>query len=354
MPKQNISPAEHPQAVLQQIERLGQHIAIARKRRGETQAQWARRLGVSQPTMARIERGDPSVAMASYVMCMWLVNPAMAVADVIAPQNDHAALEREVVKARKKSVKAKKQSSHDVRVASAEQEIRSSRAVNIISSAQESRAHPAQIQGSVYEAATSAGSGHSLGAVYSAAEKLRDPRWGEHPSAEYLKPEILSWPEKELDELKKSLNSESVASAATEFAKLNALGSGEKELRKLHESLAGGPTASAAYEQAKLRALSSGDSEFQKLHESATGGAIARAKEEYMRGYALNSWEDELTRLQKSLVEGSVAGAVEQLAKNNALNSHEGMLEKHKQSLTGGSVANGLAALILQRQLGGK
>ena len=76
-----LSPAEHPQAVLQQIERLGQHIAIARKRRGETQAQWARRLGVSQPTMARIERGDPSVAMASYVMCMWLVNPAMAVAE---------------------------------------------------------------------------------------------------------------------------------------------------------------------------------------------------------------------------------------------------------------------------------
>ena len=100
MPKQNISPAEYPQAILQQIERLGQHIAIARKRRGETQAQWARRLGVSQPTMARIERGDPSVAMASYVMCMWLVNPAMAVADVIAPQNDHAALEREGTRVR--------------------------------------------------------------------------------------------------------------------------------------------------------------------------------------------------------------------------------------------------------------
>lgn len=100
MPKQNTSPAEYPQAVLQQIERLGQHIAIARKRRGETQAQWALRLGVSQPTMARIERGDPSVAMASYVMCMWLVNPAVAVADVIAPQNDHAALEREVTRVR--------------------------------------------------------------------------------------------------------------------------------------------------------------------------------------------------------------------------------------------------------------
>ncbi|MCE1192494.1 MAG: helix-turn-helix domain-containing protein [Acidovorax sp.] len=101
MPKQVTPPADYPRAVLQQIELLGQHIAIARKRRGETQAEWARRLGVSQPTMARIERGDPSVAMASYVMCMWLVNPAVAVADLVAPQHDSAALEREVSRVRK-------------------------------------------------------------------------------------------------------------------------------------------------------------------------------------------------------------------------------------------------------------
>ena len=101
MPRQNTSPTDYPQAVLHQIEFLGQNITIARKRRGDTQAQWARRLGVTQPTMARIERGDPSVAMASYVMCMWLVNPAVAVADLIAPQNDHAALERELTRVRR-------------------------------------------------------------------------------------------------------------------------------------------------------------------------------------------------------------------------------------------------------------
>ncbi|RYF62107.1 MAG: XRE family transcriptional regulator, partial [Comamonadaceae bacterium] len=106
MPKQNTHPAEYPQSVLQQIELLGQHIAIARKRRGETQAQWARRLGVSQPTMARIERGDPSVAMATYVMCMWLVNPAVAVADLVAPLQDHATLEREVARVRAPRKKA--------------------------------------------------------------------------------------------------------------------------------------------------------------------------------------------------------------------------------------------------------
>lgn len=97
--------------MLQQIEQLARHIAIARKRRGETQAQWARKLGVSQPTMARIERGDPSVAMASYVMCMWLIQPDHGLADLISPSNDRAALEREVsqvtAKRRKSSGTAK-------------------------------------------------------------------------------------------------------------------------------------------------------------------------------------------------------------------------------------------------------
>ncbi|OYT91797.1 MAG: transcriptional regulator [Burkholderiales bacterium PBB3] len=98
MPKQNINPSDYPQAVLQQIDLLAQNIVVARKRRKETQAQWAKRLGVSQPTMARIEKGDPSVAMASYVMCVWLINPGASLADLIAPQHDATALEREVAK----------------------------------------------------------------------------------------------------------------------------------------------------------------------------------------------------------------------------------------------------------------
>ena len=100
MPRQNTAPSEYPQAVLRQIEQLAQNIVIARKRRGESQAQWAQKLGISQPTMARMERGDPSVAMVSYVMCIWLINPAAGLADLIAPVNDHAALDQEVAKVR--------------------------------------------------------------------------------------------------------------------------------------------------------------------------------------------------------------------------------------------------------------
>ncbi len=98
MPRQNTRPADYPQAVLQQIGQLAENIATARKRRGETQAQWARKLEVSSPTMARIERGDPPVAMASYVMCLWLINQAQGLADLAAPAHDRAALEREVAR----------------------------------------------------------------------------------------------------------------------------------------------------------------------------------------------------------------------------------------------------------------
>ena len=104
MPQQKTAPANYPQAVIQQIEQLALNIVTTRKRRQETQAQWAARVGVSQPTMARIERGDPAVAMASYVMCMWLVNQAQGLADLIAPQNDLASLEQEVARTRRASV----------------------------------------------------------------------------------------------------------------------------------------------------------------------------------------------------------------------------------------------------------
>ena len=100
MPVQITKPSDYPLAVTKQIGLLAQNIVIARKRRKETQAQWAKKLGVSQPTMARIERGDPAVAMASYVMCMWLINPDCSLAGLISPQDDHVPLERDIAKIR--------------------------------------------------------------------------------------------------------------------------------------------------------------------------------------------------------------------------------------------------------------
>lgn len=77
MPRQNTCPADFPPFILSQIESVAQRIVAARKARGATQAQWAQQLGISQPTMARLERGDPSIATATYIMCLWLVNPGL-------------------------------------------------------------------------------------------------------------------------------------------------------------------------------------------------------------------------------------------------------------------------------------
>ena len=90
MPRQNTSPADFPPAILAQIEQLAQSIVAQRKSRGETQAQWASKLGISQPTMARIERGDPAVAMATYVSCLWQLNPALDLGQLLPAQVSQA------------------------------------------------------------------------------------------------------------------------------------------------------------------------------------------------------------------------------------------------------------------------
>lgn len=83
MPRQKTSPTDFPPFILQQIQKLAEHIVLTRKQRGETQAQWADKLGISQPTMARIERGDPAIATATYVMCLWLLNPELNLLSLI-------------------------------------------------------------------------------------------------------------------------------------------------------------------------------------------------------------------------------------------------------------------------------
>lgn len=88
MPRQNTSPAEFPPAILLQIEQLAQRIVAQRKSRGETQAQWAARLGISQPTMARVERGDPAVTMVTYISCLWQLNPELDLTRLLPEANE--------------------------------------------------------------------------------------------------------------------------------------------------------------------------------------------------------------------------------------------------------------------------
>ena len=94
-----------PPMVLAQLQQLGEHLAIARKRRKESRRAWAQRIGVTEPTLARMEKGDPSVAFGSYATALWLIGRVQALADLAAPELDRGALDSEVRAAALRSVR---------------------------------------------------------------------------------------------------------------------------------------------------------------------------------------------------------------------------------------------------------
>lgn len=71
---------------------LGHDLALARRRRKETQDQWAQRLGVSKSTLRRMESGDPAVGVGVYAGALWLIGRAMALTGLAAPEHDRQAL----------------------------------------------------------------------------------------------------------------------------------------------------------------------------------------------------------------------------------------------------------------------
>ena len=85
-----------PPATTRALRALGENLAIARVRRRESQRAWAKRLGVSVPTLIRMERGDPGVGVGIYATALWLIGKADALPDLAAPATDHGAIESDV------------------------------------------------------------------------------------------------------------------------------------------------------------------------------------------------------------------------------------------------------------------
>ena len=88
-----------PPAAAAALRRLGRNLAVARVRRNEPQRVWAERLGISIPTLIRLERGDPRVAMGVYATALWMVGRVHALTELADPVHDHGALELDVRKA---------------------------------------------------------------------------------------------------------------------------------------------------------------------------------------------------------------------------------------------------------------
>jgi transcriptional regulator with XRE-family HTH domain len=94
-----------PPVVLAHLRALGENLAIARKRRRESLKSWAQRIGVSEPTLIRMEKGDASVSMGVYATALWLMGRSQAIGELAAPEHDMGALEDAVRAAKARSVR---------------------------------------------------------------------------------------------------------------------------------------------------------------------------------------------------------------------------------------------------------
>lgn len=95
-----MAPLPRPAATA--LAELGENLAIARVRRKESQRLWAKRLGVSIPTLIRMERGDPGVSMGVYATALWMIGRVRALAELAEPKHDQGALESDVREAMKR------------------------------------------------------------------------------------------------------------------------------------------------------------------------------------------------------------------------------------------------------------
>ena len=96
MPKTARALAQLPPATAAAIEKLGADLAVARLRRKESLRTWAERLGVTVPTLQRLEAGDPSVGIGIVASALWLIKRDGELRNLAAPEYDQGASELDV------------------------------------------------------------------------------------------------------------------------------------------------------------------------------------------------------------------------------------------------------------------
>lgn len=96
MPKTARALLQLPPATIAALEKLGADLAVARLRRKESLKTWAKRMGVSVPTLQRLEAGDPGVGIGIVATALWLLNRDGELRNLAAPEHDQGAIEMEV------------------------------------------------------------------------------------------------------------------------------------------------------------------------------------------------------------------------------------------------------------------
>lgn len=97
-----------PAAALKGLRDLGADLALGRLRRKESLKTWAARMNVSIPTLMRMEKGEPSVAIGVYATNLWMLGRSRSLAELANPQGDLGALEQDIQQAKKRYLRKPK------------------------------------------------------------------------------------------------------------------------------------------------------------------------------------------------------------------------------------------------------
>lgn len=82
-----------PSASRRALRKLGQDLAVARRKRNFTLAMMVERMGVATNTYRRIEKGDPTVAMGAYAMALFVLGFGSALGELVSPSRDEMGLQ---------------------------------------------------------------------------------------------------------------------------------------------------------------------------------------------------------------------------------------------------------------------
>ncbi len=96
MTKASAALTQIPPSTVAALEQLGADLAVARLRRKESLNTWAKRIGISVPTLLRLEAGEPSVSLGVLATALWLIGRDSTLATLATPKEDRGALELDV------------------------------------------------------------------------------------------------------------------------------------------------------------------------------------------------------------------------------------------------------------------
>lgn len=92
----SLATARLPPASLGALAKLGADLAVARLRRRESLASWAKRMGTTVPTLMNMEAGESSVSIGIYLSALYLIGKDLTVGELAAPEHDASAIELDV------------------------------------------------------------------------------------------------------------------------------------------------------------------------------------------------------------------------------------------------------------------